>query len=223
MKINKPCLICENPFLATAYDVRRGRGKYCSRKCLYEARDQRIIRSCQVCFKTYLRKPSEIKKNHDKFCSISCWQKERISLPKKSRIRTATVLKCNLCSTEIIRNPYRMKNTKMHFCSSRCLFTWRGKNLRGEKAANWRGGLSKERNLAMSRQEYANWRTSVYSRDGYACQKCGHTGSGLHAHHIQYWSKAPALRYEIANGVTLCASCHRKEHRVRNKAVAISG
>lgn len=60
--------------------------------------------------------------------------------------------------------------------------------------------------------EYAEWRKSVFERDGYKCQMCGKKGGILNAHHIKKYSDYPSLRYDINNGKTLCKECHRKVH-----------
>lgn len=61
--------------------------------------------------------------------------------------------------------------------------------------------------------EYKQWRTSVFERDSYKCQRCGKVGGELNAHHIKPFAKYKELRYEVDNGITLCAECHRKVHR----------
>jgi 5-methylcytosine-specific restriction endonuclease McrA len=64
---------------------------------------------------------------------------------------------------------------------------------------------------------YKEWRLKVYKRDNFKCQmpNCKHK-TRLQAHHIQKWSSASALRYDVNNGITLCRSCHDsikdKEH-----------
>ncbi len=58
--------------------------------------------------------------------------------------------------------------------------------------------------------KYKAWLLDVLTRDGYKCTKCGST-ENLHAHHIKNWNDFPSLRYDVSNGLTLCASCHRKE------------
>jgi hypothetical protein len=55
------------------------------------------------------------------------------------------------------------------------------------------------------------WRKCVLERDRYRCVNCGETNN-LHAHHIVEWSKSKKRRYDTDNGVTLCRSCHAKEH-----------
>ncbi len=48
-------------------------------------------------------------------------------------------------------------------------------------------------------------------RDDYTCQLCGQRGSvTLNADHIIPKWQAPELIYTIANGRTLCVSCHRE-------------
>lgn len=60
--------------------------------------------------------------------------------------------------------------------------------------------------------EYIKWRTSVFERDDYTCQNCKQIGGELNAHHILSYKDYPEQRIEINNGVTLCKSCHKKEH-----------
>ena len=61
--------------------------------------------------------------------------------------------------------------------------------------------------------EYRAWRTAVYERDSYTCQRCGQRGVSLEAHHIEPWATCPEKRFVVSNGVTLCKECHRKLHR----------
>ena len=86
-------------------------------------------------------------------------------------------------------------------------------NQRGEQHWNWKGGASKERQIAMARVEYKNWRTAVYERDNYTCQDCGQIGGKLNADHIKPWSLYPKERYNINNGRTLCRPCHKVRTR----------
>jgi hypothetical protein len=64
--------------------------------------------------------------------------------------------------------------------------------------------------------EALRWRRLVLDRDNYECQKCGDE-ENLHAHHIVRWIDAPELRLIVANGITLCAPCHHKEHGWKSK------
>ena len=59
--------------------------------------------------------------------------------------------------------------------------------------------------------KYSVWAARVKERDG----KCVHCGSSnkLHAHHLKGWDEFPDLRYDLTNGISLCSSCHKKEHQ----------
>lgn len=58
-------------------------------------------------------------------------------------------------------------------------------------------------------KEYRRWREWCLLRDEYHCQMCG-SKKKLTVHHIVPATICVELRYEIANGVTLCTECHRK-------------
>lgn len=77
-----------------------------------------------------------------------------------------------------------------------------------------------------------DWVKAVKQRDNYTCQHCGikeneyktKTGKVLEVHHIKEWDTYPELRFEVSNGLTLCASCHRKEEiRIRKKVLLEAG
>jgi 5-methylcytosine-specific restriction endonuclease McrA len=85
----------------------------------------------------------------------------------------------------------------------------RANSRRGPLSPNWRGGKRTERQAAMSKWEYKDWRASVFKRDNFTCQSCHVRGGELHADHIKPWSLFPDLRYEISNGRTMCVDRHR--------------
>lgn len=53
------------------------------------------------------------------------------------------------------------------------------------------------------------WAKRVKERDGYKCTQCASTYR-LAAHHIIPWKEKEELRFELSNGISLCASCHAK-------------
>ena len=71
-----------------------------------------------------------------------------------------------------------------------------------------RGGSGSQRNMP----EYIAWRKAVYGRDNYTCQECGAARGDLNAHHVKSWQAHPELRFDVANGVTLCGACHANKH-----------
>ncbi|MFA5617303.1 MAG: HNH endonuclease [Syntrophorhabdaceae bacterium] len=61
--------------------------------------------------------------------------------------------------------------------------------------------------------KYIGWRNRVFERDNYTCQHCNQRGGELNAHHIEPYAKNKKLRFELSNGITLCETCHRTEHK----------
>ena len=82
------------------------------------------------------------------------------------------------------------------------------KRVSGEGNYFWNGGVSGENDSMRHRREYKNWRTAVYERDNYTCQCCGAHGGKLNAHHLNQFADYAELRYDVDNGITLCADCH---------------
>jgi hypothetical protein len=79
----------------------------------------------------------------------------------------------------------------------------------GETNPNWKGGATANQKLIRNSREYQTWRRHVFQRDDYTCQKCGERGGDLHADHELPIALFPSLTFEILNGRTLCAKCHR--------------
>jgi DNA-directed RNA polymerase subunit RPC12/RpoP len=55
-----------------------------------------------------------------------------------------------------------------------------------------------------------DWRSAVYLRDNYTCQKCGQRGGRLNAHHVKPFKDFPELAFDVSNGQTLCVPCHKE-------------
>jgi len=83
----------------------------------------------------------------------------------------------------------------------------------GEKASNWKGGVTKKNIILRYRIEQRCWVKSVLERDNFTCQKCGQRGGNLEVHHIFNFADYPELRLAIDNGVTLCKKCHKEFHK----------
>ena len=56
----------------------------------------------------------------------------------------------------------------------------------------------------------ARWSKAIRKRDGYVCDIC-HATTELTAHHLN--SKDSNQRYSKANGICLCATCHKRFHQ----------
>jgi hypothetical protein len=85
----------------------------------------------------------------------------------------------------------------------------------GDKSPLWKGGVTPEITRIRTSSEYGQWRTSVFTRDAYTCQKCSaHSGKGhaviLEAHHMDCFADFPEKRLDVDNGITLCKECHHE-------------
>lgn len=84
---------------------------------------------------------------------------------------------------------------------------------KGENHWNWKGGITPQNQRARNSREYREWRMAVFARDNFTCLCCGKRGGRLNAHHIATWADNPDKRYDLDNGITLCAKCHRLMHK----------
>lgn len=94
----------------------------------------------------------------------------------------------------------------------------------GDKSRNWQGGKTTLRVLIRSCFKYRQWRSDIFSRDNFTCQKCGIKGGYLEADHypkrfsdilkeynIKTFEEALICEelWNINNGRTLHKNCHR--------------
>lgn len=81
-------------------------------------------------------------------------------------------------------------------------------------ADHWNWKPNKENSYQSERTSYKakQWSKDVRERDNHTCVKCENK-ERLHAHHVKSFKEYPELRYDLNNGITLCVSCHQKEHK----------
>ena len=87
----------------------------------------------------------------------------------------------------------------------------------GERSGTWKGGITPINKAIRTSDDYKQWRRSIFIRDEFTCQKCGVKHVYIVAHHIKPFSLYPELRFELANGLTLCNDCHRKTESFAGK------
>lgn len=83
---------------------------------------------------------------------------------------------------------------------------------RGPLASGWKPELpDADRRGFRDSVRKVEWRSAVFTRDGFRCRKCNN-GGRLNAHHVEPYNAAPDRRWDLDNGITLCVSCHREFH-----------
>ncbi len=63
-----------------------------------------------------------------------------------------------------------------------------------------------------SHPKWQKKRLEILERDGFKCAKCGDKETQLHVHHKYYEENKKVWVYEPYKLITLCESCHKKEH-----------
>jgi DNA-binding CsgD family transcriptional regulator len=105
----------------------------------------------------------------------------------------------------------QLKGKKMSSASRRKMSEAKDGMYLGPQNPNWKGNRIKPE--IRERRSYIakKWRHMVLERDGYKCQTCGALEK-LHVHHILSFNDYPKRRWDINNGIVLCATCHEKQH-----------
>ena len=129
---------------------------------------------------------------------------------------------------KLSKNNARAMLGKKHSIETRKKMSKSGKGKHsGSKNGMWKGGISSLQVVIRNIFQYRQWRSDVFTRDDFICQRCGKKGGYLEAHHIKNFSlilrennvktvrQAIECRelWNINNGVTLCKKCHVKIHR----------
>ncbi len=155
----------------------------------------KILKDCVRCGSPFLVYPC--KKDTQLHCSLKCANRD-IADTRRG-----------------IANPKTSRYGKDNF--------FFGKDFRGAKNGNWKGGITPANTLIRGSAEFKQWRDAVFERDNWTCQKCGaKSGKGkevyLEGHHIKSFAKYPELRFEVSNGQTLCLTCHKKTFSIEASA-----
>ena len=195
--------------------------------------NQKTTKNCLICNKKFYTCPSKIKQSGSRFCSIECrgiWQSKNVRGKNHHNWKGKVKQICLMCKKEFLIYLSQIKHNKGKFCSHKCYISFS----KGNKHWNWKGGISPVMELIRHSQKYQQWRSDVFIRDNFTCQKCGaKSGNGksvyLEAHHKKPFHKLldevknylPLLNlydgamaytplWNLDNGITYCKKCHYK-------------
>lgn len=182
--MSKNCLICLKEIILNNYRIginQWNKRKYCSRRCMGISKKNQVISIEQ-------RKKMSLTKLKN---PIRYWLgKKRPELLKTNSSKT--MFKKGMspwCEGKKMSQELREKLSLAH--------------LKGRQK------ITPEIISLRSSVDYSIWRKTVLKRDNFTCLKCG-SKSNLHVDHIKPFAYFPDLRFDIDNGRTLCATCHRK-------------
>ena len=89
----------------------------------------------------------------------------------------------------------------------------------GEDNANWRGGITPERQSLYGTREWKIVVSCVWKRDKASCRCCGRTAKSLackmHIHHLESFMVVDK-RADVSNLVLVCKECHNYIHSNAN-------
>jgi 5-methylcytosine-specific restriction endonuclease McrA len=224
------CLFCRKEFNVFPYIIKKGKGKFCSVECCLEwKRKNRVITKCLNCNKEIKIFPSRAKDGKGKFCSKNCyaeWQsKNRVGNKSYGWGGGKVKKECVICRKEFFITP-SIKDKRLT-CSRKCLGIWHSRNIRCERVGTWKGGINPLIVQTRGCYKYRQWRSDVFTRDGFTCQKCGLKGTRLQAHHIKSFAsiieeyniktfeeaEGCDKLWDINNGITLCKECHYENYK----------
>lgn len=113
------CKQCKDKFLPVIKEINRGKGKYCSLDCSYEAkRKPKIIKKCLLCKAKFETEMKAINKGGGKYCSIQC----AAILIAKNKEKPKTLKNCLVCKKGFQIKTYKIKSGGGKYCSIACRF-----------------------------------------------------------------------------------------------------
>lgn len=167
-KIKVTCKECNKEFEVIPSIFNAGRGKYCCKNCYYKSISKlyagenspswkKIDRVCQFC-------GTKFKTIRGKYCSRKCYHEYRRENPRKiSRV----IVICRECKKSFETRP----SSHSIFCSTLCMYTYRGKHIRGENHPGWKGGKLK-RICKGCGEEFKLYPSDIKSNRKYCSNKC---------------------------------------------------
>lgn len=117
---------------------------------------------------------------------------------------------CKMCGQSFYRPP----SHNAIYCSRQCRDsdpTFHNP-IRGSNNYNWKGGVTPQNQKDRRSRKYRAWQICIMKKFNYSCFACGYRGRHMRAHHILAWAEYPEHRFNINNGVALCAWCHEHIH-----------
>lgn len=171
-------------------------------------REQATI-PCAACGTSFYRPlANRTDRGTNLYCGRECMARAFCGRPSQRKGEQVS-RPCNACSQPVTRPAWWAKQNPNFYCDRKCFARWKAANWKGEKNPAWAGGAEYYYGPTWTRQA-----RRARARDGKQCQFCGTTEShvrNLDVHHIKpfkFFGAAYSEANQLANLVTLCATCH---------------
>lgn len=193
---NCVCLVCGKEFYAAPNVIKKGGGKYCSKKCMGISKRNGVIKTCAVCERRFYVK--EYIADQTLYCCREC--------ADIGRTKERTVKVCIYCG-----KIFFTRNQTQMFCSRECHF----KDHTGCGSPVWKGGISYKPYCEKFNHKKKEEIRNKYRRKCFICGKDEkENGRRLDVHHVDY-DKDQGCNGKQWILVPLCQSCHGKTNHDR--------
>lgn len=209
------CVYCKTVFETNTCYLKRGGGKYCSRKCSDHV-NYCSVKDCNMpckglglCGKHYMRF-----RVHGDVNYVHSFKGSNNPMFGSNRVGKLNPFYGKKHSVEVI------ENNRIFHTGRKLSEEHKSKIImnvpRGEKSPHWKGGPKNNKEIRLS-GKYRKWSLDIKKRDDYTCQMCLKRGGILNSDHIKPFVFFPELRFELSNGRTLCVDCHKKTPTFKRK------
>lgn len=210
--INKTCPICN-----TEFQTKKNKVTYCSRRCSSETRRKSVTANCQGCNKEFSFIPWQRKNSKNLYCCIQCRD-----LNKRIDVN------CFTCNKLINIYKSRYSYYQNFYCNNECRLSSTQNNFKLTDRIIENNSYQKLIRPIRNTARYLIWKKICLERDSFTCTKCN-SQNQLTVHHIEsMFTISQRLNFDrdkilqdivfnnTNNGITVCRSCHLKEHTQGN-------
>ena len=177
------CLVCQKSIKTIPSRIKKGQGKYCSRKCFYKSREGKntvpwlYIEGRKTWWKELgLKPPVNTGRTRFKKGQVGYFKgKKRPEISAMFKgIKPEKAIEAARIAN--LGNSYRKGKTFSEEAKRKISESRKGQ-LMGEDNPKWNGGVTELRDLVRHLPEYKEWRTKIFIRDNFQCIFCNKKGS----------------------------------------------
>ncbi len=187
--------------------------RFCSRKCSQQQRKRSQTSICTECKKEFNFIPWQRRNSKNHYCSTTCKYKS-----KKVEVD------CGACGAKFKIHKSRQSYYNTYYCNNKCHHKATINDFRITDKIIEENQYQKFVRELRHTAKYLLWKKACLVRDQFCCTKCSNLKQLTVHHKIGMFDICKRLNFDkdlilqdlvfnnIDNGITLCRSCHFKEH-----------